>query len=202
MKEKVIFMRKKLILLLTVIMILALAVCMPSCGKKDAGDQAADAGAATEQGEGTEEPARTVVKTIEGIDEDENEIPMMIDTIVLYDDGTVEVFPTDDLKKNELKDTDAESLFPFEESGKVKDVQVLYYGNGGYRTIAALMEDGSISIVNGGALIEDHIIAVMDNVAGRDNFVSIENVADESAVVMVGTTEDGEEIILDYSFNF
>jgi hypothetical protein len=71
LKEKVIFMRKKLILLLTVIMILALAVCMPSCGKKDAGDQAADAGAATEQGEGTEEPARTVVKTIEGIDEDE-----------------------------------------------------------------------------------------------------------------------------------
>ena len=202
MKEKVIFMRKKLILLLTVIMILALAVCMPSCGKKDAGDQAADAGAATEQGEGTEEPARTVVKTIEGIDEDENEIPMMIDTIVLYDDGTVEVFPTDDLKKNELKDTDAESLFPFEESGKVKDVQVLYYGNGGYRTIVALMKDGTISVVNGRALVEDHIFAVIDNVANRDNFVEIQNIEEEDGHYIVGVTEDGNEVILDYAMSF
>ena len=59
----------------------------------------------------------------------------------------------------------------------------------------------NISCVNAGALIEDHIIAVMNNVAGRDNFVKVENVTDESASGIVGTTDDGEEVVLDYSIN-
>ena len=59
---------------------------------------------------------------------------------------------------------------PFAESGKVKDMYLCRIGNGGYRTIVALMDDGTVSAVNTRALIEDHILAVMDNLGGRDSF--------------------------------
>lgn len=148
------------------------------------------------------EQGPAVVKTIDGIDEDLGpRLPLEISSIILYEDGSLEIIPVDDLRKNEIKD-DAEGVYPFEESGKVQDVWVVDYGNGGYRTIAALMEDGSISVVNGPALVEDHIFAVIDNVAGRDNFVSIENTSDEGGSAIIGVTEDGSEVILDYSLNF
>ena len=64
------------------------------------------------------------------------------------------------------------------------------------------MDDGTISVVNGRALVEDHIFAVIDNVANRDNFVKIENVQEEDGFYIVGTTEDGAEVVLDYAMNF
>jgi hypothetical protein len=178
---------------------------MGSCGKKDA-EETADTSADTQTEEAAEEkPAEElpeVVKTIEGVDENIGDRePLQIDTITLYADGSVAIVPLDDLRKNEIKD-DAEAVYPFEESGKVEDVAVADYGNGGYRTIVALMKDGTISVVNGRALVEDHIFAVIDNVANRDNFVEIQNIEEEDGHYIVGVTEDGNEVILDYAMSF
>lgn len=195
--------------IIALMLVMAMMICMTACaGSKEESKQADTVNETqTEEAaepEAEEEELPEVVKTIEGIDDEENlkyREPLMIDSITLYDDGTVAIVPTEELRKNEIKD-DAEAVYPFEESGKVKDVWVVDYGNGGYRTIIALLKDGSISAVNGRALVEDHIFAVMDNVANRDTFTSVENRTDEDASSIVGITEDGEEVILDYSLNF
>ncbi len=198
-------MKTKYKMILALMLALVLMVCMGSCGRKDDGG-AADTSADTQ----TEENADTaedeempeVVKTIEGVDEDLGpREPLQIDSITLYADGSVAIVPVDDLKKNEIKD-DAQAVYPFKESGKVEDVAVADYGNGGYRTIVALMKDGTISVVNGRALVEDHIFAVIDNVANRDTFVEIQNVEQEDGYYIVGVTEDGNEVILDYAMSF
>lgn len=191
--------KKILALMLALVMI----ICMTACKGGDEEEAESAGGTETEEAAAEEEEPLAVVKSIEGVDEDLGpRLPLMIDSITLYEDGSVAIIPTEDLKKNEIKDEDVDAVYPFEESGKVKDIYVVDYGNGGYRTIIALMKDGSISAVNGRALVEDHIFAVMDNVANRDNFESIENRTDEDASSIVGITEDGEEVILDYSLNF
>ena len=195
--------------IIALMLVMAMMICMTACGGSKEESEQADTVNETQteesaEPEAEEEELPEVVKTIEGIDDEENlkyREPLMIDSITLYDDGTVAIVPTEELRKNEIKD-DAEAVYPFEESGKVKDVWVVDYGNGGYRTIIALLKDGSISAVNGRALVEDHIFAVMDNVANRDTFTSVENRTDEDASSIVGITEDGEEVILDYSLNF
>ena len=175
-------MKTNIKMILALMLALVLMVCMGSCGKKDA-EEAADTSADTQTEEAAEEePAEElpeVVKTIEGVDEDLGpREPLQIDSITLYDDGSVAIVPVDDLKKNEIKD------------------------DGGYRTIVALMKDGTISVVNGRALVEDHIFAVIDNVANRDTFVEIQNIEEEDGYYIVGITEDGSEVILDYAMSF
>ena len=200
-------MKRKTKTILALLLALAMMMCMAACSGSDDTETAGGADAQTEEETAAEEQADMpeILKTLTPDSEEEigKNIPMQIDSITLYEDGSVAIVPTDDLKKNEIKD-DAEAVYPFEESGAVDDVCVVVYGNGGYRTILALMHDGSISAVNGRALIEDHIFAVMDNVANRDNFVGIENIVDEDegAASIVGITEDGDEVILDYSLNF
>lgn len=203
------FMKIRYRSILALVLALIMMLSVTACGKDEedgAASEAASAGTQTEEEAESEEEAEhlEVVKSIEGIDDEETigeRLPLMIDSITVFDDGSVAIVPTDELKKNEIKD-DADAVYPFEESGKVKDIWVVDYGNGGYRTLIALMKDGSISAVNGRALVEDHIFAVMDNVGNRDNFESIENREDEDAFSIVGITEDGEEVILDYSLNF
>ena len=188
--------------LAALIMALVLMMSMTACGGSE---DAADAGAPGDtaaQEEGQPADTRAVVKTIEGVDEDLGErLPLMIDSITLYDDGTVAVIPLDELKKNEIKG-DEEAVYPFEESGEVSDIYVVDYGNGGYRTIIALMKDGTVSAVNGRALVEDHIFAVLDTVGGRDDFTSIETETEEDGTTITAITEDGESVVLDYSLNF
>ena len=205
-------MKKKFLSILAMIMALVLMVSMTACGNKD--EDSTDGGdTVTEEAAGGDEDAAEgsgtdaaempeIVKTIDGIDEDLGpRLPLMIESITLYDDGTVAIVPLDELKKNEIKG-DETAVYPFADSGEVEDVSVTDYGNGGYRTVIALMKDGTISAVNGRALVEDHIFAVMDNVGSRDNFVAIETETDESATSIIGITDDGQEIVLDYSMNF
>jgi hypothetical protein len=196
-------MKKRIWALIMIAMLTLMMAVLPGCGKADA--EADAKGTETEQTGQTEDsqPAVEIVKTIDGIDSEEEEgAPLQISSIILFADGSVKIIPVDDLRKNEIKNDDADGIFPFEESGPVKDVKVLYFGNNGYRTIVALMKDGTISAVNPSALINDHIIAVMDNVAGRDNFVSVENEFGEDEINIVAVTEDKDEVILDYSMNF
>ena len=189
-------------ILAALIIALVLMMSMTACGGNEG---AADTSAPEETaGQEEEQPAETraVVKTIEGVDEDlGSRLPLMIDSITLYDDGTVAVIPLDELRKNEIKG-DEEAVYPFEESGEVSDIYVVDYGNGGYRTIIALMKDGTVSAVNGRALVEDHIFAVLDTVGGRDDFTSIETETEEDGTTITAITEDGESVVLDYSLNF
>ena len=191
-------MRKTLTILLTLMMILSMAFALGSCKKEEPAAEnktkAAD--------EKTEEPsadAGEVVKTFEPDSEEElgKDKPMQIASVTLYKDGSIKIVPTDDLKTNELGDSEADSLMPFAESGKVKDMYLLRIGNGGYRTIVALIDDGTVSVINTRALMEDHIIAVMDNLGGRDNFTEVVQEEGEDGFSIVGKTDVDEDVLLD-----
>ena len=200
--------KKRALGLLSLLLILALAMMLAACGAKD-GEGSGEASGQEEvaEQEESEEPAAEVVKAIDEVDNVEtNDLPLQIESITLFDDGTLRIVPTDDLLKNaetndELVD---EAIYPFEDSGKVKDVYLVRYGNGGYRTIICLMDDGSLSALSANELIKDHITVVWDNLTGRDTYVSVEErlSEDEDAYGVVGITEDGEEIDLDFSLDF
>ena len=66
------------------------------------------------------------------------------------------------------------------------------------------MDDGSLSALSANELITDHITVVWDNLTGRDTYVSVEEriSEDEDAYKVVGITEEGEEIDLDFSLDF
>lgn len=201
--------KKRSLGLVVLLLILSVTVCMmfAGCGAKDKEEPAAEEPAAEETEAETEEPAAEAVKTIDGIDtEDMNDLPLQIESITLLEDGTLRIIPVDDLLKNaetnnELVDG---AIYPFADSGKVKDVYLVRFGNGGYRTIICLMEDGSLSAMSANELINDHITVIWDNLTGRDTYVSVEERLSEDgdAFGVVGITEDGEEIDLDFSLDF
>lgn len=155
----------------------------------------------------TEKTADTdnIVKTFDNIDtEGMNDLPLQLESVSLLDDGTIKIIPLDEVKaiaetNKELKDGAA---YPFEEIGKAKDIYLVRFGNGGYRTLIALMEDNSLAALSAKALIEDHIMVVRPNVGNRDDFESVEQKQDEDAFGVTGTTKDGNEIELDYSLDF
>lgn len=180
-------------------MVLVLAVGMCACGGNDKNTTEEEQAEIEQQ----EENAPKVVKSIYGVDEDtEGALPLQIDSVTLFEDGSVVIIPTDDLKKNEIKEEGVEGIYPFADSGKVKDIYLVKFGNGGYRTIVCLMDDGSLSALSANSLLEDHIAVVMDNVSNRDDYESIEQVKDEDAFLVVGHTTEGEDVELDNSLNF
>ena len=197
--------KKRLLGLISLLLILAMTVMLSACGAKTSEEPEAEAapGETVEQ----EEPAVEVVKVIDEIDtEDMMDVPLQIESITLFEDGTVRIVPLEDLLKNaESNDEVVDgAIFPFEDSGKVKDVYLVRFGNGGYRTIICLMDDGSLSALSANELIQDHITVVWDNLTGRDTYVSVEErlSEDEDAYGVVGITEEGEEIDLDFSLDF
>jgi hypothetical protein len=195
--------KKRLLGLISVLLMLVLAMSLTACGDKKSGEPAA----ADTSEETVEEPVVEASKVIDEIDtEDMHDLPLQIESIALFEDGTLRIVPVDDLLKNaetnnELVDG---AIFPFEDSGKVKDVFLVRFGNGGYRTIICLMDDGSLSALSANELINDHITVVWDNLTGRDTYVSVKEQLseDESGYKVVGVTEDGEEIDLDFSLDF
>ena len=203
--------KKRSLGLLVMLLILSMSVCVmfAGCGAKNAEEPAAEE-AAEEEAEAeaeAEEPAVEAVKTIDEIDtEDMKDLPLQIESITLLEDGTLRIIPVDDLLKNaetnnELVDG---AIYPFADSGKVKDVYLVRFGNGGYRTIICLMDDGSLSAMSANELINDHITVIWDNLTGRDTYVSVEERKSEDgdSFGVVGITEDEEEIDLDFSLDF
>ena len=194
-------MKKRLLGLLAILMIEALAFGMSACGGKKEEDKGEDSG----KTETVTDEGPKVVDSIVDIDtEDMHDLPLQIESVTLFDDGSVAVVPTEDLKKNaedndEIKDG---AMHPFADSGKVKKIYLVRFGNGGYRTVICLMDNGSLSALSARELIEDHIAVVMDNVAGRDNFVSVEQREEEDGFGVVGITDADEEVELDASLNF
>lgn len=199
--------RKRLLGSISLLLILSLAVMFAACGAKDSGEPEPEAEEITQEEETAEEPAAEVVKVIDEIDtEDMSDLPLQIESITLFEDGSLRIVPLDDLMKN--AETNKEvvdgAIYPFEDSGKVKDVFLVRFGNGGFRTIICLMDDGSLSAMSANELINDHITVIWDNLTGRDTYVSVEERPNEAGdyIGVVGITEDGEEIDLDFSLDF
>lgn len=188
---------------LSLLLMLLLVMMLAACGAKAGGEGEAE----EPQEEAAEEAIVEVVKVIDEVDTgDVTEVPLQIETITLFEDGSLRIVPKDDLMKNaetndELVDG---AIFPFEDSGKVKDVYLVRFGNAGFRTIICLMDDGSLSAMSANELINDHITVVWDNLTGRDTYVSVEDrlSEDEDSYLVYGITEDGEEIDLDFSLDF
>lgn len=185
-------------------LMLALTVTFAACGAKAGGGEEAEP---VPEEEVVEEPAVEVVKVIDEIDtEDMNDLPLQIESITLFEDGSLRIVPVDDLLKNaETNDEIVDgAIYPFADSGKVKDVFLVRFGNGGYRTIICLMDDGSLSAMSANELINDHITVIWDNLTGRDTYVSVEEKQSEDgdSFGVVGITEEGEEIDLDFSLEF
>lgn len=188
--------------LLSLMLIIAMMFMLASCGGKggDPGQSAEPA----ETEESTTQSAE-VIKTLEEIDtEDMQDIPLQIKSITLYDDGTLKIVPAEDLLKNAETNNEVVdgAVYPFADSGKVKDFYLVRFGNGGYRTLICLMDDGTLSALSATELIEDHIFIVMDRLTGRENYVNIKEVKYDDAFGVVGITEDDEEIELDFSLDF
>ena len=191
-------MKKTITLLMTILMISAMATGMSACKKPQ---EEAQEPAQTGKAETTE--TVKVVDSITDIDtEGMKDLPLEIESVTLYDDGSVKIVPLEDLKKNEIKDGDADGIYPFREFGKVRSIYLVRFGNGGYRTVICLMEDGTLSALSAKELIEDRIAVVMPNVSGRDNYVSVKQIENEDSFGVVGVTDDGEEVELDFSLNF
>ena len=196
-------MKRKVYGIIVIMMITALALC--GCGKESNESADTEADTSKETKETVEEAAPEVLETIDEIDtEGMAEMPLQIEKITLYEDGRIEIIPTEDLKKNaednnEIKDG---AMWPFDEFGKAEKIYLVKFGNGGYRTLIALMEDGTLSALSAKELIEDHIVVVMPNVSGRDTFVSVEQVENEDSFGVIGVLDDGEEVELDFSLNF
>ena len=191
--------KKRSLGLLSILLIMALAVMLAACGTTEPDVEIEE--------ETVEEPAVGVVKVIDEIDtEDMKDIPLQIESITLFEDGTLRIVPLEDLLKNAETNNEVVdgAIFPFADSGKVKDVYLVRYGDEGYRTIICLMDDGSLSAMSAKELINDHITVIWDNLTGRDTYVSIEDRQsdDEGSYSVVGITEDDEEIDLDFSLDF
>ena len=199
--------KKRSLGLLAILLMLTLTVMLAGCKAKTAEEPAAEEVPEQEEVAEEEEPAVEVVKVIDEIDtEDMVEPPLQIESITLFEDGSLRIVPQEDLLKNAESNNEVVdgAIYPFEDSGKVKDVFLVRFGNGGFRTIICLMDDGSLSALSGKELINDHITVVWDNLTGRDTYVSVEERPSEDgeAYGVVGITEDGEEIDLDFSLDF
>ena len=189
--------------LLCVLLMILLAAMLAACGtaQKDTGTAEAEG----VQEEAQEQPTVEIVKSIDEVDtEDMHEVPLQIESITLFEDGSLRIVPTEDLLKNAETNNEVVdgAVYPFADSGKVKDFYLVRYGNGGFRTIICLMDDGSLSALSAKELIEDHITIVWDNLTGRDTYVSVKEVEREDGYGVVGITEDDEEIDLDFSLDF
>lgn len=193
---------KKKLSLVSLMLIITMVLMLAACGGKGSEPEAAAEPAETE--EPVTETAN-VVKTLEEIDtEDMLDLPLQIKSITLFDDGTLEIVPVDDLLKNAETNNEVTdgAVYPFADSGKVKDFYLVRFGNGGFRTLICLMDDGTLSALSATELIDDHIFIVMDRLTGRDTYANVKEVQYEDAFGVVGVTEDDEEIDLDFSLNF
>jgi hypothetical protein len=198
--------RKRLLGIVSLFLMLTLAMMMTACGSKTEAEPEAEE-PQQEVAEEEAEPEVEAVKVIEEIDtEDMVEVPLQIESITLFEDGSLRIVPTEDLLKNAETNNEVVdgAIYPFADSGKVKDVYLVRWGNGGYRTIICLMKDGSLSALSANELIKDHITVVWDNLTGRDTYVSVEERPsdEDDGYGVVGITEDGEEIDLDFSLDF
>ena len=92
--------RKRLLGIVSLFLMLTLAMIMTACGSKTEAEPEAEE-PQQEVAEEEAEPEVEVVKVIEEIDtEDMVEVPLQIESITLFEDGSLRIVPTEDLLKN------------------------------------------------------------------------------------------------------
>ena len=129
-------------------------------------------------------------KEIDDIDEDSMQyMPLGIDTIYLTEEGEL-ILEFDDALEYAL----GEYVLAAE---GVKDVWLLPFGNGGYRTVAMIREDGTVSAVNMTKLLTDQELEVMDGLGGYHGAASLESAHDVDAWYVEVVLDNGERYMLD-----
>lgn len=130
----------------------------------------------------------SIVKEFKNLDKNlKYEEPLGIDSIKLMKNGKVTITPND---KNI-----AEGKITV--ISDVKDMYIFTYGNGGYRTILFIKNDGSISAINTTSLIENKKIEILNNLGNYTNIVSIKQEKDQEGMLINAIDKSGKEYMLD-----
>ena len=130
----------------------------------------------------------SVIKEINDIDANLGyNLPLGIATVKLMSSGKVIVVPNDkNIGMGELTVTT-----------NARDIYVLPFGNGGYRSILFVKNDNTVSAVNASSLIENKRIEVLDNLGGYTNVEYLESQKDDYASSINVVLDNGEKYSLD-----
>ena len=202
-------MKKSIIILLTLVMVLALAGC--KAGKKEepttqeiqtTTESVTENTKETTTAETTTAEATTeetmpspvfaddpVVYQLTDIDGNDWYTPTGLDAILLTASGRLSLLTNGELKKNVgaevtlAQDAVAAGLYS--------------YGNGGYRIVLFIRSDGSLSGVSASDMIDKHQITIIDNIGGLKYVTEVHEVQDFDAFGIVAKTQDGTETLID-----
>ena len=142
----------------------------------------------TNNGGETPKPEDTIIKEIKDVDTNLGyNLPLGIDSVKLMSSGKAILVTNDENTSNEELTV----------SLNVKDIYVFPFGNGGYRSIIFLKNDGTVSAVNASSLIENKKIEVMNNLGEYTNIAKIEQKKESDGFLIIAVTDTGEKLILD-----
>lgn len=117
-----------------------------------------------------DDEAKVKPKEITGIDDDDFFPELNISSIKLDEEGKVTLITTGELKEK----IGGEYVLNIKPA---KDIYVLPYGNGGYRCVMTVNQDGTVTALNPTKLITDKEIVIVDDI-------------DLSDIVSLGYTSD------------
>lgn len=193
---------KKFIVIITVMaMVLALAACQgkgkgePKTEPKTEQTTQETTAEPTTEEKTTQAPVDdTIVYHLTGIDSSSDwYTPMGVDSMTLTASGRLSIATNGALKEK----VGAEVVL----ANDVLAADLFNYGNGGYRVILFVRQDGTLSAVNPNDLIMKQTINVMDNIGGLKNVVDVSEETDEYETVIVATTQDGSKTVIDSYLN-
>ena len=131
----------------------------------------------------------SIKKQIKAVDENLNyELPLGIKKIKLMESGKVILVVTG--KDNKTSEELTVSL-------NVKDIYIYPFGNGGYRSILFLKENGTVSAINTSELIEHKKIEVMDNLGNLTDITDISKENDQESSLIYAINSAKQKFILD-----
>lgn len=181
-------MKKLTILLMVICFVFLMAGCGSADDQTDQTEQAVQE-ETTQQVTETTAPAVNA-KVIDDVDENLGMcLPLGIDEISLAADGTLTMEPDDALE--------AALGEHVEIATGVSDVEVLPFGNGGYRSVIFVRQDGSVSALSTDALINQHEVEVMDNLGGYLEVVSVEGAQEVDASSILVVMSNGDKYPVD-----
>lgn len=132
-----------------------------------------------------------VKMSIEDIDKDEFFVPLGIDSIDVLNDGEVILHANGDLLAR-IKENYVAAM-------GVSEAFVLPYGNGGYRAVIFLMEDGTVSALSPETMIKRHGAQLKTNLGKLEKIKAIEQGDD---MLLYAVDSKGEKHMLDEYLDF
>ena len=139
-----------------------------------------------------EQLASAKIRTrIDNIDDPEQPlfVPLGLNAVLLTEDG--------DLCLETAEPLDSELGKYVMVAGGVKEVWLLPFGNGGYRTIIFLKDDDTVSAVSTTALLNDHVVEVLSNLGGYVGVETIESKQADDAMYVEAVMGNGNRYLLD-----